>query len=122
MHLIFVILPFVPCGSGTSYQLLGRWSDVELQARPNNNDCDGDDDKGDKDYSDDKDDKDDNDCKYVTDDSDKTKLRCKIERDSDLSNFLRHGVILVPDVKLKNISSVAHLVFAIRKGVVGGAN
>ena len=46
------------------------------------------------------------------------KMSCKIERDVDLSNFFRHRVILVPDVKLKNIGSVAHLVFAIRRRVV----
>ena len=48
------------------------------------------------------------------------KMSCKT--DGDLSNFFRHGVILVPDVKLKNIGSVTHLVFAIRRRVVGGAN
>ena len=67
MHFIFVILPFVPCGSGTSYQLLGRWSDAELQARPDNDDCDDNNDC--YDYSDDKDTDDDNYCKYLTEDS-----------------------------------------------------
>ena len=46
------------------------------------------------------------------------KMSCKTDGDGDLSNFFRHGVILVPDVKLKNIGSVAHLVFAIRRRVV----
>ena len=46
------------------------------------------------------------------------KMSCKTDGDGDLSNFFRHGVILVPDVKLKNISSVTHLVFAIRRRVV----
>ena len=50
------------------------------------------------------------------------KMSCKTDGEGDLSNFFRHGVILVPDVKLKNISSVAHLVFAIRRRVFGGAN
>ena len=50
------------------------------------------------------------------------KMSCKTDGDGDLSNFFRHGVILVPDVKLKNISSVTHLVFAIKRRVVGGAN
>ena len=48
-------------------------------------------------------------------------MSCKTDGDGDLSNFFRHGVILVPDVKLKNIGSVTHLVFAIRRRVVGGA-
>ena len=47
------------------------------------------------------------------------KMSCKTDGDGDLSNLLRHRVILVPDVKLKNIGSVAHLVFAIRRRVVG---
>ena len=46
------------------------------------------------------------------------KMSSKTDGDGDLSNFLRHGVILVPYVKLKNIGSVAHLVFAIRRRVV----
>ena len=50
------------------------------------------------------------------------KMSCKTDGDGDLSNFFRHGVILVPDVKLKNIGPVTHLVFAIRRGVVRGAN
>ena len=50
------------------------------------------------------------------------KMSCKTDGDGDLSNFFRHGVILVPDVKLKNIGSVTHLVFAIRRRVFGGAN
>ena len=49
-------------------------------------------------------------------------MSCKTDGDGDLSNFFRHGVILVPDVKLKNIGSVTHLVFAIRRRVFGGAN
>ena len=49
------------------------------------------------------------------------KMSCKTDGDGDLSNFFRHGVILVPDVKLKNIGSVTHLVFAIRRRVVGDA-
>ena len=49
------------------------------------------------------------------------KMSCNTHGDGDLSNFFRHGVILVPDVKLKNIGSVTHLVFAIRRRVVGGA-
>ena len=49
------------------------------------------------------------------------KMSCKTDGDGDLSNFFRHGVILVPDVKLKNIGSVAHLVVAIRRRVVEGA-
>ena len=38
------------------------------------------------------------------------KMSCKTDGDGDLSNFFRHGMILVPDVKLKNIGSMTHLV------------